>query len=531
LLAAALAGGGILRGAEAAKKVTLISDEGITFLAATGHQGEFAHIRDVPDTPYGRWATAGDWKRFIQVEDKLCLGRIGRDIAATDIHPPLYFWLLHIWSIFFGVDIWTGPALNVLLAAASTLAVFLLGRRVLGDPLPAAAAACVWALSPTVVATSIQARQYDLLGLCTSLFIWQALRCTDMSVRHPWRQCVLLAGLTAAVLLTYYHATLIVSGCCLVLFVRLLKTNRGMLIRFYASICAGVGVFVLLHPHFLESVARAKKQSQDFSGSELTHRVEQVLTRYASFYVDVAGFGEKSRNLVAYAVVAIVVLSIVFMLVRTVKMRRTQRPSGPVPPVIAMFLLWLWAAGTNIGLYLACVSPRHAMEPKHPSMVYPLFAVLTAMILASFKRGRTAVAFGLCIAVGISGITSVSRQRRYEGGSPNPAALAAGVDTVLIDTTNRLLLPAAVVYLPDSIRVFVARQQDLLVQSDAWKDNLGDKCLYISQAGKREEVERLRRIVGLVASRYDVQTIQRRIIGGRGIMLMLTRKGSAGTRR
>ena len=141
LLACALVGSTGLRVAGAADKQGFTHDESISVLAAACHQGDYTRLTSAGEPPFGRWVPASDWKALMRPDRALCLGEIGRDLAREDIHPPLYFWLLHAWTLAFGVGLWTGVSLNIVLAALTGLALFGLARRILGDPLQAAAVA------------------------------------------------------------------------------------------------------------------------------------------------------------------------------------------------------------------------------------------------------------------------------------------------------------------------------------------------------------------------------------------------------
>ena len=105
ILLAAVAGGAALRIVEIIEKRALAHDEAISYLHATGHIHEFARITNREEPPYGTWVRAADWKRFVRIEDAFCFRRIADGLARYDIHPPMYFWLLHVWSLVFGVHI------------------------------------------------------------------------------------------------------------------------------------------------------------------------------------------------------------------------------------------------------------------------------------------------------------------------------------------------------------------------------------------------------------------------------------------
>ncbi|MDP6381479.1 MAG: glycosyltransferase family 39 protein, partial [Phycisphaerae bacterium] len=271
LLLALVAGAG-LRIAAVIPKKTITHDEGISYLAATGHQGDYARLSSGV-FPHGQWVGGADWKRFLAIEDPLPLRRIGSDLANFDIHPPLYFWALHLWSLLFGVSLWAGLSLNILISLLAVLAVFSLARYVLQGAREGALAALLWAVSPAVLqVTAGEARPYELLALCTVLFASQFFRSTDIAQQPRWRHHLFLAAATAAGLLTHYHFAIVVAGCVGWACWRLVRRHRRRLVVSLASVAAGCVLFLVLHPHFWRAFLRAEAQAQDFQWSRLLYR-------------------------------------------------------------------------------------------------------------------------------------------------------------------------------------------------------------------------------------------------------------------
>ncbi len=91
------------------------------------------------------------------------LSQIARD-AAGDIHPPLYYWLLHIWTRVTGSSEAGLRSLSALLGVLLVLAITLLGR-VMFDRNIGLAAGFIAALAPFQVYYSQEARMYILLAL------------------------------------------------------------------------------------------------------------------------------------------------------------------------------------------------------------------------------------------------------------------------------------------------------------------------------------------------------------------------------
>ncbi|MGI9125246.1 MAG: hypothetical protein ACR2JM_10925, partial [Mycobacterium sp.] len=67
-------------------------DDVISIIAATCNQGRYEQY-----IPSGQWVPASEWQQYWQMGRFDCFSLIGHDLAHYDIHPPLYFWLLHIW--------------------------------------------------------------------------------------------------------------------------------------------------------------------------------------------------------------------------------------------------------------------------------------------------------------------------------------------------------------------------------------------------------------------------------------------------
>ncbi len=111
-----------------ANKKTMQHDEAISYLAAAGHQRDYALTVGAGRPPAGEWVSAREWQRFMEPDRSFIFGQIAHDLADYDIHPPLYFWLLHGWILIFGTTEWAGPLLNLLIDMGTALALYRLAR-------------------------------------------------------------------------------------------------------------------------------------------------------------------------------------------------------------------------------------------------------------------------------------------------------------------------------------------------------------------------------------------------------------------
>ncbi len=127
-------------------------------------------------------------------------------LTAQDIHPPLYYGLLHFWLLFWGDG---EAAVRGLSAASGVLGVplaYVLGARVGGRRLGAAVGALV-AASPFLILYSQETRMYTLLCtlvLAAGLFAWRAAALAPARVWAP-------GYVVAAALAAYTHNTALLA--------------------------------------------------------------------------------------------------------------------------------------------------------------------------------------------------------------------------------------------------------------------------------------------------------------------------------
>ena len=480
LLVCALAGSTALRVAGGADKQGFSHDESISVLAAACHQGDYTRVTSAAEPPFGRWVPASEWKALMRPDRPFCLGEIGRDLAREDIHPPFYFWLLHGWTLVFGVGLWTGLSLNIVFAALTTLALFGLGRRVLGDPLRAAAVAAVWSFSPAAIRVFAEARQYELLALLSVLFVWQCVRFCDPQTRSPRRDALGLAALAAAGALAQFLFGLVVAAGAALLVARLWPSRRRLLAWGLASIAAGYAVFSLLHPEFLLSLRRAREQAGEGALALLPGRAEATVDTLAELVIPPL----LARGWVAYAACALLA-GMTALAIRAGSRARMNRRGVAAEPAHgerdrhgarlerlsppAMALVFAGLAAAHAVLFLSFLSPVGAMDFKHLSSVWPFAAFVPVLAIGALPR-RARVPIGAVGGALLAAAGAVAALGHYPAPGPSPALERA--NAVLIDNVARGVLPRVVWRLRDDTRVFAADQRHLLAHRRDWLDEL-----------------------------------------------------------
>jgi 4-amino-4-deoxy-L-arabinose transferase-like glycosyltransferase len=120
--------------------------------------------------------------------------------TAADVHPPLYFWMLHFWRWGSGDSEFGLRLLSVAIGVLTVAATYRLGRKVGGSKAGLLAALLV-SISRFDIWWSQEMRMYALAALLAALSLWAAIRFWDRG--HP-ADGALYVLFTAAGLYTLY---------------------------------------------------------------------------------------------------------------------------------------------------------------------------------------------------------------------------------------------------------------------------------------------------------------------------------------
>ena len=460
--------------------ITRVShDDTISYLAATGHQGQYQRVIDTGAAPVAQWVPAERWQAFTQIEDRLPLLTIARDLGHHDIHPPVYFWLLHVWALLVGVQLWTGPALNVVLHVVTAVVLWRLARRLTGSPLAGWGAVGVWAVLPAVAQTATATRQYSMAGLWSITLGALFVRTRGTTSR---RGLLAVAAVTALGLLTLYPFGVVVAGlgAVCVADLRVPARRRSALAQLGALVAGGV-VFLLCQPWLREALNRQQEQVERFSTALMWRRVGVVLR-------DLPGFAITDPPAVAVGVGLLIGTALLAVLAW--RARPEARPeiwlAVWIPVVLsAAYIAVLSPGAASQARYFAIALPHVALLPvlAWPALRAPVLRIPVSRVpvlrarqrhdddggapatAAAARQVRPALVIAAAVFVVAVGANLV-RAVDAAGTSP-PARLDAG-RPVVVDNLARGVLLRIMWDAPPSLPVYAADQQTLMETTDRW---------------------------------------------------------------
>lgn len=130
------------------------------------------------------------------------------DIArytASDVHPPLYYWLLKLWSLVFGESIIALRSLSLVFIMCAVVVAYFFAKKYFGKK-SALLTVVLMSISPMLVRYSEEARMYGLVVLIATAATVVLVEATLKPTRRKW---ILYGVLVSLGMWTHYFTAII----------------------------------------------------------------------------------------------------------------------------------------------------------------------------------------------------------------------------------------------------------------------------------------------------------------------------------
>ena len=165
---------------------------------------------------------------------------------TQDVHPPLYYFLLHTASAlsFGNFTKWTGIILNILIFIGISFTLYVIGKKVFKSTIWAIVLVAIYGVSTGAIFSTIFIRMYELLILFVLLYLIKVIDILKKNIidKEDITKKDMLELVTIFVLgmLTHYHFIIISVLISLVLFIIMLFKKVKI-----SRICTYVGINIL----------------------------------------------------------------------------------------------------------------------------------------------------------------------------------------------------------------------------------------------------------------------------------------------
>jgi hypothetical protein len=343
------------------------------------------------------------------------------------------------------------------------------------------------------------------LGICTIFFVWLVVVATDKTSHPKWTHWLLLMLATAAGALTHYHFALVVLVAGLVFVLKLARRDFRRALWVGTAVLTGYVLSFILHPRFYQSVqelSRRQALEAEFLGGqfEFFQRVYLVGKTFTGYWT-VSG-------ILQLALFCLFLASIIWVGMIFVRNRRLVQETVQTKNFTGyeLGLFFVCLAGLSIILYLTYVSPIHAMTERHMSAVwpfYPFLAILLLRLVGQSKRNRITVLLGT--AVLLSSLFMVWQQgSAVDETAWDDVVYSDNLERFVADGVYQGILPRIFFQLPDDALIYVAAQNELLEQPEAWLPALGTDSVYISELSYDNTEANRDKILELLGQQFQV---------------------------
>ncbi len=374
-------------------KPTFTHDGVIAVVEAAGNMGYYKEIVERNEA-WRAWERAGIRKTEVFKVKPFAFSQIAKDLASTDIHPPLYFWLLNVPLSFTGVGILPPILLNEFLLLLQMFLLLFLAEMLLGRRLrtgEASALAIVFLTLPGNLILLTEARQYLLLNLLSVALVVASLR----KGKAGWMLVVLFAFL--GFLTQYIFYMVVLSVAVYYLLLRDFKRVFG----FLTASALGFALSFYVFPHFFDQT-KVLSQMRGHVGPSLEN------LKFLKWLV--AGFFEPFLGMRGDALLQIytVFLVLVWAYIFFASFRRLKVVLHPifVIPVVVLTVSTLQ--------HLTGISPPLATGVKYAPTLLAFVALAVWMLLPEkrFKVSWISIAIPSTLLISILGNLSDYRRER-----------------------------------------------------------------------------------------------------------------------
>ena len=328
----------------------------------------------------------------------------GRNIAASlqplwaitsapgmDIHPPLYFYLLHFWLSLVGQTELAARFLSLVFSLLTVALLFQMGRRLFHPSLGLIGGFLV-ALSPLMIHEAQEARMYTMTLFLSTLSFYLLWRALQEGKSHLWAGYTLSA--TLALYAHYAFAFVLISQNLLggLLLVR----QRDRLRSLRRWVASQVGVLVLYLPQLRTAIGQAiAYENPNLVPPTLASFISQT---WQAFNLDLTI--EPERALPLGAMIGLIIIA--GLVARALPSK--EKDGGFLP--LLTTALWLLVP---LILYYFLLQERSMFHPRYAMLVTPAYFLLLAYALWQLWRRAKVLgilSYGLVVSSLLVGVHS-----------------------------------------------------------------------------------------------------------------------------
>lgn len=245
-------------------------DEIYSFGLSNGYYKPF--VTSYGDQIFDQWSERSILDDYMTVQkgEQFAYGSVLYN-QAQDVHPPLYYMILHAVSSFFPDQYskWFGISINLICALVCSILIWSIGDELFHKRWTALLPVIIWGFSAGAVSYVIYIRMYMLMTLFTLLTVWLHVRMFRQG-QTPKRLAGIFLATVCGILTQYYFVIFAFYTSAIYCLFKLCKREWKVFAVYAGVLLSAVGSSVLLFPASITQLTR----DQEFVASETRKNLE-----------------------------------------------------------------------------------------------------------------------------------------------------------------------------------------------------------------------------------------------------------------
>lgn len=283
----------------------------------------------------------------------------------NDVHPPLYYYLLRLTSLFNinKFSMWGGLILNIVVLAISTIIVFIISKYILNSVKYALIVVGMNAFSTAMMESAMFIRMYALLTLIILLYTVITIKIINNNKVNKKDYIVSFFILICGGL-THYYFFVYVLGMYLIILIKSLRNKNTSLIKNYTILLAiSAVIYLIVFPYAIEHVF--------FSNRAVGTINEFTLSRILEWLQDYIGVINK--NIFNYFLwIYIIFMVLIYTIFKILEKKQLLNVNIVERPKTVVYILF---ATVFYFIVIALISPYKELRYILP--ICPLIIILT----------------------------------------------------------------------------------------------------------------------------------------------------------
>lgn len=311
---------------------------------------------------------------------------------VNDVHPPLFYFLLHTASSLIPEEFsyWTGIGVNILFFIGCTIALYFLGKEVFASKTSGLLIAFLYAISFGGLNTMVYIRMYMLLTLVVLLHTLVYLKCFNRE-EIPGKGYVFLAlSLIAGVMSQYYFLFIAFFFGVWYTIKFFLEKRYKVLFKYLATIVVSAGVSLVVWPAMLEHL---------FGGGRGEEARGNLLS-FEGFFTNLNEMFRIMNNDMFTKLLPVILIGLVLLTILCMKYKKQLRIESCGTAITILFVC--------VGYFLLVTKAAPYQVDRYVMPIYPLIYLLVVggayTLLTKFIPVKAAAT--LCV-LGFGGLSAI----------------------------------------------------------------------------------------------------------------------------